>query len=145
MKCDDCDCLSCKHCSFIIDGEVFELVSLLPDSIKDKAFCPNCYNDKYGAIFEEQLEILERAKDVNVYSKIQTKETRLIRRIHKPIHIKECEGREETLLRLAFLAAKEGYDTLVDVDLTTQKIGTKSYIRLLWNGVAVPVDPKIKK
>lgn len=94
---------------------------------------------------DTQQALLEKAKNVDTFDKKQGSETRLIKRVEKPLKVTECDDREETLLRLAFLAAKKGYDTLVDVDIQSQKVGNKTYKKLVWNGTAVPVDIKQRK
>ncbi len=145
IQCDICSCASCKHCCYFIDEDVFEFVSLLPEKLQNKAFCPNCYNENISEEMEYLKETMQKARDVDVYLKDQGTETRRIRRIQKPIHIKECADREETLMRLAFLAAQKGFDTIIGVDIQAKKVGKGTYKKMIWSGTAVPVDPKIRK
>ncbi len=144
LVCNDCESPSCKKCSCFIDEDEFEYPELLPERFRDQVFCPSCYNEHAAPVLADYRDILERAKVVDVYDKEQGSETGLIRRVEKPISIKDCDDREETLLRLAFYAAQKGFDTLVDVDITSKKIGKGTYKKLIWNGTAVPVDPKIR-
>jgi len=145
LRCGDCEEPTCKVCSYFIDDTVFEYAELLPESVKDKTFCTPCYHKNADPILEEYKEYLEAAKNINVYSSIQGNETGMIRRIEKPIMVKECNDQEEALMLLAFYAAKKGYDTLVDVDIKSTKTGKGTYQKLIWTGRGVPVDPKIKK
>jgi hypothetical protein len=88
----------------------------------------------------------QKAQNVDVYMKVQSAETRLIRRIEKPIQVSNCTSKEQALLKLAFLTVEKGFETMVDVNLTSTKSKQPgSYQKLIWNGSAVPVDPKIKK
>ena len=85
------------------------------------------------------------AKDVNVYVGNSDLRARAIRRIEKPVKIKDCASKEEALIRLGFLAAQKGFNTLVDVVLVSEKVGgVKRYKKLIWSGTAVPVDPEIR-
>ena len=68
-----------------------------------------------------------------------------MRRVEKPIKIIECDGREETLMRLAFLAAEKGYDTLVDVNIKSIKTGQNSYKKKMWSGSGIPINSKKRK
>jgi len=145
IKCSECEDPTCKSCSYFIDDTVFEFAELLPETVKDKTFCTACYHKVADPVLEQYREYLERAKNVNVYSSIQGTETGLIKRIAKPIVIKDCADREETLMRMAFYAAQKGYDTLVDVDIKSAKVGKGTYKKLMWAGTGIPVDPKIKK
>lgn len=122
------------------------MITLLPEDLKNKTFCFNCYNQGISDRLIHYAEIVEKAKKVDVFSKIQSRETRRIKRSEPPVTVIDCEDREETLLRLAFLAADKGYSTIVDVDLKSKKIGEgKTYKRVVWSGSGIPVDPAIKK
>lgn len=146
LKCDMCKESSCKQCSEFIDEDCFEFVSLLPENLKNKTFCLNCYGSSVAEDMNMYKDLLEKAKNMDVYSKDQSSETRLIKRIEKPIKIEDCSDRDETLLRLAFLSAQKGFDTMVDVDIRYKKVGEgKAYRKLVWGGSAVPVDPSIRK
>jgi len=145
LRCGECVEPICKTCAYFIDDTVFEYMEFLPDNVKDKTFCGSCYHRTADPILESHRAYLETAKNINVYTSIQGNETGLIKRIEKPIMIKDCVDREETLMRMAFQAAKMGYDTLVDVDIKSSKTGKGTYKKLIWTGRGVPVDPKIKK
>lgn len=146
LRCKSCNEASCKHCVHFIDEDLFELVSLLPEDLRNSTFCKNCYNQGVAERLSHFTDLAEKAKNVNVFTKVQTKETRRIKRIASPVKVQDCEDREETLLRLAFLAAEKGYDTLVDVDIKSKKVGDgKRYKKLVWIGSGIPVNPSIKK
>ncbi len=122
------------------------MIEMLPDDLKNKTFCTNCYNQGVGERITEYFDVVEKAKKVNVFSKIQSKETRRIKRTQPPVKVDDCNDREEALLKLAFLAAEKGFDTLVDVDLKSKKVGEgKTYKKLVWSGVGIPVDPTLRK
>ncbi len=145
LKCDLCQNSCCKDCTIFIDEDVFELVSMLPAKIYDKGLCSNCFNTEASPIIEEYKEILEKAKLVNVYDTDQTQETYKMPRHEKPLFIPECDDREETLLRLAFLAAQRGFNTLVDVDLqATKSKQPGTYKKHVWSGRGIPLT-RIKK
>lgn len=85
-------------------------------------------------------ELMEKAKNTLVYEKTQGKETRLIKRIEKPVYVKDCPDRAETMLRLAFFAAQAGYNAIIDVDLVPTKIRTGSYQTTNWSGSGIPAQ-----
>ena len=146
LKCYDCGSASCKNCVEFIDEDSVEFVVLLPDELRNKTFCQNCYSQTILDKITKYRDIAARAKQVDVYTKTQTKETRRIKRVEEPLKIVDCEDRDEVLLRLAFLAAEKGFDTLIDVDVTYRKVGEgKSYRKLVWTGTAIPADPSIEK
>ena len=122
------------------------MISLLPDELQNKTFCSNCYQQDIDSKLTHFQSLMDKARQVDVYDKKQSSETRLIKRIENPVFVTDCDDREETLLRLAFLAAQKGYSTIVDTQIKSVKVGEgKSYKKLLWNGSAIPVDPNLKK
>lgn len=146
LRCDSCEDVSCKSCVVFVDEDFFEMVALLPDDLQNRTFCMNCFNQGISERLDHYLEIVSEAKNVDIFNKNQTKETRKIKRIESPIRVANCLGKEEALLKIAFFAAERGFKTVVDVELRSNKIGEgKSYKKLVWNGSGTPVDPSIKK
>lgn len=139
LQCDMCHEPSCKICSIYVDEDSFELFDHLPDSIRGKMFCPSCFNANVDSVLSDYQEALERAKDIDVFDITQGTETRLIKRIEKPIKVVDCKDREETLMRLAFQAAQRGCNTLVDTKLTSKKVQDGKWKKYIWSGTAVPV------
>ena len=60
-------------------------------------------------------------------------------RNEKPLHVKNCSDKNETLLRLAFLAALSNFNTLLDVDITHKKVRDEVYQKTMWFGTGVPL------
>jgi len=145
LKCAECENTVCKSCACFVDETSFEHEVLLPDSIRAKTFCPSCYTFKAEPVLLEYQEIFERAKLVDVYSIKQTNETSLIKRVEKPIKIKNCDDRSEALMCLAFMTAQKNYDTIVDVKLESEKVFDAKYRKLVWSGSGIPVDPKNRR
>lgn len=145
LTCGICGCFSCKHCSNILAEDTFEYLEVVPENLSHDVYCPHCFDEVVAPELEEYQRVLEMAEQVNVYVKQQSSETRLIRRIQKPIKVLECDDREDALMRLAFFTAQKGFDTIVDVDIISHKVGSGSYKKLVWDGSGVPVDPKIRK
>lgn len=85
-------------------------------------------------------DTMRKAKEVFIFYKSQGKESRTIRRAEAPLKVSDCPDREETLLRLAFLAAHANYNALVDINLTSKKVRNEGYQTLIWNGTAVPAN-----
>ncbi len=140
LQCDQCSSASCKHCCYFIDENCFEFQSLLPEELQGKIFCPNCYHESISDKIELLQETLRAAKQMDIYGKEQSAETRLIRRQAKLLRIKDCDDRKEILIQLAFLAAQQGFNTLVDVDLRSTKVNNGSYVKTIWSGTASPVN-----
>ena len=72
-----------------------------------------------------------------MFFKTQRKEVPLIRRAKEAFRIEECLDRDETILRLAFLAAREGYNAVIEVEVLAEKIRMGSYQTSKWSGTGV--------
>jgi hypothetical protein len=88
---------------------------------------------------EKYKVLVEKAKDVEVFFSDQGKETRIIRRVEEPVKVENCHDKDETLLRLAFFAAMKDFNSLVDVEIRSEKIKNGNYQTMKWQGVGVPV------
>lgn len=86
--------------------------------------------------------MMEQAKNIHVYEKTQGKETRFIKRGKELYKVVDCPDRSQAVLRLAFFAAGDGYNALVDVNLSSEKVRDESYQKLKWSGTARPANIK---
>ncbi len=143
LACGLCQAALCKSCALLNEVETFQFLKEVPEQLKHSFYCTTCYEAKVRPAVESYAEILERAKDVNVFYRSQGKESRFIRRTEKPLKVENCDDRDETILRLAFQAAELGFNCLVDVDLDSEKVKNGRWQTSIWHGTGVPatVDP----
>jgi hypothetical protein len=141
--CGVCHDLVCKSCVEILPEESFLFAPDLTENYIHKTYCSVCFDQNVAPILKLYNETLTRAHDVIVFYKTQNKETRTVRRQHEPITITDRPDRDLVLLELAFWAAKENYNALVDVEINSKKVGKAGYFRSAWSGSGVPVkiDP----
>jgi uncharacterized protein YbjQ (UPF0145 family) len=140
LSCGTCNTIICKSCAVFIDVNAFAFLEKVPEDLLKGTYCPPCYETSVAPAVDEYQQLLERAKQVNVYFKAQSKETRLMKRSNKPINIVACDDRDEAILRLAFLAAKDGYNALIDVDIKSEKVRDHAFQKLVWHASAIPVS-----
>jgi hypothetical protein len=123
-----------------IDEERFSFHPALARSFTHSTYCPSCYDQQVAPAAAQYDATMEAAKEILVYEKSQGKETRLIKRIAKPVSVDHCADRNETILRLAFQAALAGYNGIIDVDLKSEKVRDGSYQTTRWSGTGVPTN-----
>ncbi len=138
FSCGVCGNLICKNCAQFSDQEQFTYLTELPAALAHDVYCGPCFNKVVWPEIQSYDETMRQAKNMDIFFKDQGKETRLIRRKAKKIEVKDCLDRDSTILRLAFEAAKTGYDLLVDVELVSEKYRTGSYKKVKWSGSGVP-------
>lgn len=142
VKCGICEDSICKYCAHILEADAFKYKPALVEKFKHGIYCPSCYFKDVEGELEEYERTLEQAKNIDVFFKKQSKETRLVRRQEKPIKIEKVLDRDELIMRLAYVAAESKYNALVDVDLTSEKVKHGSYQHQLWSGKGTPANVK---
>lgn len=140
LVCGACEQSVCKSCAHFVEAESFSFLGEVPEILQKGVYCRGCFEKHVAPAQAAYDSVLNRAKDVNVYLKKQSKETRLIRRLEKPVQVTGCPDRDKTLLRLAFLAAQKGYNGLVDVELGFEKVRDHAYQTCIWFGIGTPVQ-----
>jgi hypothetical protein len=145
LDCECCQAIQCKNCIQNLPKDSFSFLNPVPQELTHRKYCGRCYDEKVAPALQAYEECMVRAKNVNVFFKTQSEETRLMRRAEKPIRVMDCTDRDETILRLAFMAAEAKFNTLIDVEVTAEKLRNKGYQTTKWHGVGVPThwdEPK---
>ena len=143
--CGICQGDLCKSCTYFLEADVISFLKKVPADLSHTSYCGTCFNEKVSEPLEKLLALQEAAKQVLVFDKSQGKETRLLKRLEPKIHVKECPDRDETVLRLAFLAAQAGFNAIIDMDIVARKIIDGAYQTTVWSGSAVPINVSPEK
>jgi len=120
-------------------------MSQVPQAATHSTYCRACYEAQVLPVVHAYDEVMARARDIRVYFKLQSQETRTIKRKARPVQVQDCVDYHEAVLRLAFLAAETGHNAIVDADIISRKVKNQSYQTTLWNGTAMPVHLDAKR
>ncbi len=144
LSCGLCGQPLCKYCVQALDEADFSFLPEIPEELGHPFYCAGCFDATVAPQLLEYNEILEQAKGVFVFTKDQGKESRLIKRKEAPLKVTDCVDQNETILRLAFLAARAKHNAIVDVQITSEKVRNAGYQSTKWSGVAIPasIDPR---
>lgn len=144
LECGLCHDPICKYCARFSDEDTFSFLAKIPADLSHTTYCNPCYEAKVAPELEAYRQTMEQAKEIAVFFKKQNKETRFIKRLEDPVHVIECADRDETILRLAFFAAKANLNSILDVEVTSEKIKSGTYQTHKWSGTGVPahVNPE---
>lgn len=145
LECGLCKEAVCKKCAHFLAEDSFSFLTLIPQELSHQVYCSGCYQDKILPQQESYNETLQRAKDVAVFFKAQSKETRLMSRKNPPVTVNDCADKEEAVLKLAFLAASQNLNAVIDVDVCSKKIRMGTYQTQVWSGSGVPLNVSEKK
>jgi hypothetical protein len=61
------------------------------------------------------------------------------------IKIQECEDRDRLILQLAYLAAEQGYNGILETEVIQKKVRAGAYQTSTWSGQALPVQVDARK
>jgi len=140
LECGICKEPICKTCAVFIEEDTLAFLNPMPEDFLTRTFCPLCFDAKVQPTIDQYSSDIEKAKDVFVFYKTENKESRFFKRTDLVLKVKDIADREEALLRLAYQAVKANCNTIVDVDLISEKIRKGSYQTSKWSGTAHPID-----
>ena len=129
---------------FLEEGS-FSFMKQVPTQLQGTTFCNPCYITQIEPALENYNQQIAAAKNFQVYFKNQSKESRLVSRKEPPIKIL-CDDKDETLVRLAFLAQEAGFNILVDVEVNPEKVrkgGT--WQKSMYTGFGIPANWESRK
>jgi hypothetical protein len=142
-ECGLCHEFACKSCTQFLGEDYFTYLRAIPADLKHTNYCPNCFNDKVAAIKDDYDQTMEKAKEIIIYSKDQSKLTRLLNPKSPPYHVDNCEDEQEALMRMSFFAVQDNFNCLMAVQLKHSKIIVGSHKKTIYSGEGTPItiDP----
>lgn len=129
----------CKPCSETVSDALFVTLERVPVEQVAGRFCGRCWDAEMAPKLDAYRERMEAAKQVFIFFTTQKKAIPLVRKSKTPVKVDACADRDETILRLAYDAAKDGYNAVVDVEVTAKKVNDGgSNKSAVWKGAGVP-------
>ena len=137
LQCEVCHDDLCKKCDQILPADTFSFLPEIPENLSHLHYCGNCYDSIVAPELDSYQEAVALAKESFVFFTSQRKEIPLIKRSREILKVEGCEDRDETILRLAFLAAKNGFNAIIETEVVAEKIRMGAYQTSKWSGKAI--------
>lgn len=137
-ECGICQIPLCKKCEQRLEKNPFPFLPKVPDELKHRSYCAPCYFAKVEPVQSQYNRDIEKARQVFIFIKAKSEETRLLSRSEKPLRVIDCEDQKETVMRLAYQASQAGYNAVIDVVVEPKKVRNHGYQTSTWQGVGVP-------
>ena len=129
----------CKNCAQFLEASTFSFRQTVPEELSHTYYCSPCYNEKIEPALEAYNEVMVRARAVYFFFTTQKKNfVPVIKRARESIHVEGCVDRDETILRLAFRAAEDGYNGIIQGEVSSKKVRDEGYQKSVWQGTGVP-------
>lgn len=117
----------------------------IPENLRHPHYCPYCFVNHILPARAKYLETMERAKKVTVFDKPRRRQPHYSAYSKSKLIVEACEDKSVTLMRLAYLAAEQGYNAVTRVNIRYEKVrDTGGYQTTLWSGTgfAATIDGK---
>ena len=143
FDCGVCHESVCKSCGHFVGEDAFSFLPKVPEVLKHPVYCTHCFDENVNTPLQEYEDTMEKAREVIIFNKDESKRTGHIKRKEEPYKVEDCEDEDETVMRLAFFAARDGFNCLLDVQISHRKIIVGSHKKTIFSGTAIPVtiDP----
>lgn len=138
-QCGICHEALCKKCS-IFPKEDFTYYKFVPEKLTHASYCSTCYDQEVVGPTQEYLNKVEKSKEIIVFSKNESKQTRLFSRKELPYIVENCDDEDDALRRMSFFAVEDNYNCLVDITFSKKKIVVGSHKKFIWSGRSIPVN-----
>ena len=140
LSCEICHDFICKNCAHYLENGTFSFLQEIPDELTHTYYCAPCFSTQVEPALESYHGVLERAKNVYFFFSSQKRSPPVIKRAREKIQVKECADRDETILRLGFFAAQQGFNGVIEADITCEKIRNEGYQKSRWQGTGIPAN-----
>jgi len=121
-----------------LDPDQFALQKKLPEVLTHTRYCQICFDIHVAPARENYNEILERAKNVSVITTSYKGHVPVLKKSRVNVAFENCNDREDLIMKLAFQAAAEGFNALIQCDLVREKLRNYGYQKSTWKGGGTP-------
>lgn len=142
--CGLCEEHVCKSCAQFLGEDYFSFLRKIPSDLKHSIYCINCFDDKVRETYDSYNETMEKAREIMIFTKAQTKLTGHIKRKEEPYRVENCDDEDEAIMKMSFYAVQDNFNTLLDIQTFNKKVIVGSHKKTIVDATAIPVtiDPK---
>ncbi len=139
-ECPLCQDHFCRNCvRFRVDSD-FEFAHAVQENLSHSKVCMRCFDEQIAPELSRYEETLERAKQVIIITSAYRGHTPVTKKALTPVVVENCHDRDETILRLAYQAADQGFNGLIQTEVTAKKIRNHGHQKSEWNGRGLPAQ-----
>jgi hypothetical protein len=143
--CSLCQGDLCKGCTQFLDEGAFSFLKEVPEDLRHSTYCNPCFDDRVAPSLDTYRETMESAEKIYVFFKTQKKPYPLIKKGREKVEVKSCPDRDETILRLAFFAAEQAFNAIVEVDIISEKVRNQGYEKVQYKATGFPAQIDVSK
>ena len=136
----------CRKCRlFQPEGSFSYWSEPLAPELTHVNYCGGCFDAHVGPFKARYDELMDAARKINVFYKDSNSLFRIIRKSVRMLEVSEVTDRDDLVMRMAFMTAIAGYNSLVDVEISSKKVRNEGYQTQVWSGRGWSADIKSKE
>jgi len=140
MSCGLCQNSICKDCTEFLDPDTFSFKKDLAEELRHPRYCSLCFSNNVQPALWSYKEVMSRAQKVIIIDRPQRRPLPVLKSSEQILTVTDCTDREETFLRLAFLAAEQGFNAVIKTKVESKKIRNFGYQKMSWQGTGFPAS-----
>lgn len=144
-NCEICETPLCKGCVQFVEPATFSFLNEIPEVLSHSRYCLGCFDQKVSPELAAYDDLMKKARNLYVFFITQKRQPPILKRSKETIKELDRTDRDETVLRLAFTAAKLGFNAIIETDIIAVKTRSGAYQKTLWQGSALPVQVDVEK
>ena len=138
QHCRLCEAGLCKRCAMNPPAGAFRYLKDVPAELTHPVYCQSCFTETVEPALTDYESTLEAAREVFVFFTTQKAHIPLLSKSHERVSVDSEEDRDALILKLAYLAALEGHNALIECDVRSEKVRNEGYQHSVWRGSAIP-------
>jgi hypothetical protein len=129
---------------FLEEGTFAFLPELKPE-LTHSYYCQGCHATQVEPELEAYRETLERAREVFFFFDTRKQAMPVQRKATAMAVVEDCADRDETILRLGFIAASQGFNAIVEGNVAAEKVRNHGWQKTRWRGRGWPAQVDAEK
>jgi len=137
--CSLCEADLCKKCVMAPPPGAFKLLKEVPEELAHIHYCQSCFQETVEPALQHYEDTVLLAREVFVFFTTQKARLPILKKAKDRVSIEGGDDRDETTLKLAYLAAEEGFNSIVECEIKCEKKrDADGYQHSVWSGSAFP-------
>ncbi len=140
LLCGACEGTVCKNCAQFLENTTFAFEPKLSDELKHTYYCTSCHQEHVSPALSAYEETLQQARDIFIFFTTQKSRLPVKTKATQKIKVENCPDRDETILRIAFQAAQLGYNSVIETEVSSEKVRNAGWQKSNWKGAGLPAN-----
>jgi hypothetical protein len=136
--CGLCGQSICRGCEISLEEGAFSFLAEVKPELEHLHYCQACHASTVEPELEAYNAMKAQARGVFFFFDTRKQQIPTLKKSREKIEVKACVDRNETILRLGFIAAQQGYNAVINAQVVATQMRDHGYQKTNWSGVGYP-------